>query len=373
MRVLMVCEESENEIENGSLWTLILGVLFIMVACMISSLGENLQKYSFLCEAKFVETDKRIYCCQPRWVAGLMLVWLGNIGVLIALGFAPQSLVTPVGGGFTMVANVFYAHFLLKEPFQRRDAIATAVIISGVILVTLFADKSAECYTLTELVGLYSRVAFIIYVAIVSVLCIFLMRLVKHVEHIQDSFGSSSDQYSKYSRIHPILYPAIAGLFGAQSVLFAKSTSELVKVTLAGGVNQWKYFGTYFIFISMMVCIFSQIHWLAQGLQRFDAVFTIPVFQCTTITITIAAGGVYFDEFKNLSVFHTLMFAIGVIVTMTGVILMSLRKMNESKPQQECEAIPDGEKFLNRILKAPGVDYQMVEMVDSGIMVDCEL
>lgn len=50
---------------------------------------------------------------------GMFLVIFGSLGDFAALGFAPQTLVTPVGG-FTMVANVLFAHFFLKEAFSRR-------------------------------------------------------------------------------------------------------------------------------------------------------------------------------------------------------------------------------------------------------------
>jgi hypothetical protein len=72
--------------------------------------------------------------------------------------------------------------------------------------------------------------------------------------------------------------PALSGIFGGQSVLFAKSVAELIKTT-ANGENQFKNAGTYLIAICMFICIFSQIHWLAHGLQFFDAVYIVPVFQ----------------------------------------------------------------------------------------------
>ena len=47
------------------------------------------------------------------------MVVVGSLGDFAALGFAPQTLVTPVGG-FTMVANVVFARFFLKEAFVHR-------------------------------------------------------------------------------------------------------------------------------------------------------------------------------------------------------------------------------------------------------------
>lgn len=68
------------------------------------------------------------------------------------------------------------------------------------------------------------------------------------------------------------------------------------------GDNQFTQFGTYVIGCGMFTCIFLQIHWLAKGLQTFDAVFIVPVFQCFFISTSILGGGVYFDEFATMRV-----------------------------------------------------------------------
>ena len=349
----MVCEESSE----GSLW--LLGVFMSIIASTCTNLGVNLQKYSFLLEAKRIVKDKRSYLRQPKWIFGMLMVIIGSIGDFVALGFAPQTLITPVGG-FTMVANVFFAHYFLNEDFNRRDAIATALIIAGVVQVAFFADRSAKCFTLQELVDFYSRVAFIVYAVLVGLICIILVCLVKHIEHLSESLGSSSRQYMRFKRIHPILYPALSGVFGAQSVLFAKSTAELIKTTMTGD-NQLTNYGTYLIGCGMLTCIFLQIHWLAQGLQRFDAVFIVPVFQCFFITVSIIGGGVYFDEFKIMSIFQISMFLVGVAITLCGVFLLSQRPMNEIKPVQRFKASVHAVIFIKRLQKDLGMQYQWVD------------
>ena len=268
----MVCKATEE----SRLW--LLGVFLSIIASCCTNLGVNLQKFSFLKEAKRQVVAKRRYFRQPTWVIGIALVVFGSLGDFAALGFAPQTLITPVGG-FTMVANVFFAHSFLGEAFSLKDGFATTLVIAGVILVAAFASKGSNCYTLTELTELYRRPPFIVYCVIVILCCVLLYRLVKKIERIHTDFGSGSTRYAKFERWHPVLYPALSGVFGAQSVLFAKSTAELFKSTFTGD-SQFDQFGTYLILLGMLTCVFLQIHWLAQGLQRFDAVFVVPVFQC---------------------------------------------------------------------------------------------
>jgi len=333
-----MCDESPE----SSLW--LLGVFFSILSSTCTNLGVNLQKYSFLCEAKRTKNEKRSYVYQPKWTCGLLMVVAGGLLDFVALGLAPQSLITPVGG-FTMVANVFFAHYFLNEALNRNDGIATALIIGGVVQVALFADKSERCYTVDELASFYARTAFIIYAIVICILFFILLYLVKHIENILQSSGSNSEKYEKYRRVHPILYPALSGLFGAQSVLFAKSTAELIK-TFAGE-NQFTQFRTYSTACAMFLCILLQIHWLARGLEQFDAIFMIPVFQCFFITISIIGGGVYFDEFKGMPAFQFSMFLIGVIVIIAGVFLMSKRQMSE------VNSIPN----LNDTVSSTEVEY----------------
>lgn len=134
----MTCEEAPE----AKLW--LVGVFMSIAASTCTNLGVNMQKYSFIREAKQKIDLKRSYLVQPYWVSGLLLVIFGSLGDFAALGFAPQTLVTPVGG-FTMVANVIFAHFFLKEAFAKRDAVATMLIIGGVITVAAFADKGSKC------------------------------------------------------------------------------------------------------------------------------------------------------------------------------------------------------------------------------------
>lgn len=148
-------------------------------------------------------------------------------------------------------------------------------------------------------------------------------------------------------------------MFGAQTCLFAKGTAELLKTTISGN-NQvrWErracaacgwcghcslcllgaqliYPVTYVILLCMLATIFLQTHWLAtgmpaaaapvaravslsrrprSGLQYFDALYIVPVFQCFFISVSVAGGGVYYGEFRNFSALQAVCFFLGILV-----------------------------------------------------------
>jgi hypothetical protein len=115
------------------------------VASVVSNLGVNTQKLSLMREARRRAAGPRAYCRQPLWLLGLGLVVLGSLGDFAALGFAAQSLVTPVGA-VTMVANLLFASAWLGEELSRRDVGATGLIVVGAVGAAAFADKSEQCY-----------------------------------------------------------------------------------------------------------------------------------------------------------------------------------------------------------------------------------
>jgi drug/metabolite transporter (DMT)-like permease len=286
-------------------------------------------------------------------VIGLLLVVGGSALDFVALGFLPQSLATPVGGS-TMVANVVFASLFLKEKFTKSDAIGTALVLLGIVVTAMFAEKESPCFTLDELIELYHEPLFAMYATLVGVSCVVLFLLTRKMERLLKEKGRSSPEYKRFSKLHSVSYPALSGIFGAQSVLFAKSMAELMKTTIEGD-NQFVTFGAYAITLSMFACVFLQIHWLAKGLQTFDAVFVVPVFQCFFISVSIFGGGVYFKEFAKMKPLQLAMFSLGAIITISGVVKLAHREMNKLSPLRRMRAAASMLRFIHRCQKARSI------------------
>ncbi|KAG6599736.1 Magnesium transporter NIPA2 [Phytophthora cinnamomi] len=346
----MVCNKHTEK--PNSLWYV--GVILSIVGSICTNMGVNLQKFSFMREAKGRSVvDKRGYFRQPLWVIGLLLVVGGSILDFVALGFLPQSLATPVGGS-TMVANVVFASLFLKEKFTRSDAIGTALVLLGIIVVATFAEKESKCYTVHELVALYREPLFAVYATLMCVSCVILFFLMRKMERTLKHKGRTSLEYKRFRKLHPVSYPALSGIFGAQSVLFAKSMAELMKTTIEGD-NQFVTVGAYAITLSMFTCVFMQIHWLAHGLQKFDAVFVVPVFQCFFISVSIFGGGVYFKEFAQMKPLALAMFTVGAIITISGVVKLAHRDMHKLSPLRRMRATASMLLFIYRCQKARNI------------------
>jgi magnesium transporter len=270
--------ERDEEGQIGSLWWV--GVIMSIAASISSNMGVNTQKLSFLRENVKSKDRQRSYIAQPYWLFGLLMIIAGSLGDFAALGFAAQSLIAPVGG-VAMIANIFFAWILLAETVSFRDFIATTLIFSGIVLITIFGNKDEACLELADLIDMYQRDAFYIYAVSVLFTCVFMYTIGNVAAGKRKSLGPSSKEYRRcWRKIHRFCFPCLSGVLGAQSVIFAKSLSELIKYSFEVE-NQFLNIESYAIAFMMCFMVFSQLHFLAISLQYFDAVYVIFLFLLT--------------------------------------------------------------------------------------------
>lgn len=136
-------------------------------------------------------------------------------------------------------------------------------------------------------------------------------------------------QYKKWEKIHPFSYCALSGIFGGQNILFGKMVAELLGQTFTGE-NQLTKPLTYIFVLCMLASIFTQLHFLAVALSFFDALYVVPVFQCFFIVVSTLAGAAYFKEFSRFKIANMIGFPIGILLTLTGVVVLSSRDMAET-------------------------------------------
>ena len=87
------------------------------------------------------ETNEKNYLRSPYWWLGIVLMVVGEGGNFLAYGFAPASIVSPLGV-VTLISNCIIAPFVLKEPFRKRDFFGVIVAIAGAVTVVLSANTS---------------------------------------------------------------------------------------------------------------------------------------------------------------------------------------------------------------------------------------
>ena len=282
------------------------------------------------------------YHRQSLWRIGLSLVVVGSFADFIALIFAAQSIIAPLGS-LTLVSNTVLAPFLLKESITGLDVLATVAIVIGSSLSVACADHRDRLYGLDELFHLFVRGRFLLYVAVVCTAMFVLYGCIQHIDRIQAE--APADVYRTYRRHHRFCFAALAGIVGAQSVLFAKCVGTLLVSSIAGDgflLFRWQ---TYAIFLLLSLTVTAQIHYLNEGLRQFTSTYVIPVYQSFWILTSVLSGMVFFNEWRGVfdEVGTGIGFPLGVLLTVAGVYVLSKRGGEDEEDGGEEEQAEAGE------------------------------
>jgi len=157
----------------------IIGVFLASTGSLISNLGLNLQKLTHVRASKVAaiqqqqqsgksdsQSESSIarnpYYRKPIWVLGLSLVIFGSIADFVALGFAAQTIVAPLGS-LTLVSNVVFAPYFSGESVSRSDLASTMAIVFGSAIAVAFATHEGAELSFDELFRFFTYFRFVVY------------------------------------------------------------------------------------------------------------------------------------------------------------------------------------------------------------------
>lgn len=120
------------------------------------------------------DVAQKSYLKSPWWWAGIIMMTVGEAGNFLAYGFAPASIVSPLGV-VALISNCIIAPFFLKEPFRKRDLLGVVIAVAGAVTVVLSASDSNPKLGPHEIWKLIGRWEFETYLGITIGLIIVLM------------------------------------------------------------------------------------------------------------------------------------------------------------------------------------------------------
>lgn len=115
--------------------------------------------------------EGKTYLSSPYWWAGIFLMTVGEAGNFLAYGFAPASIVSPLGV-VALVSNCIIAPCLLKERFRQRDFWGVVIAVAGAVTVVLSAKTSEPKMGPDDVWSAITRWEFELYLGITAVLII---------------------------------------------------------------------------------------------------------------------------------------------------------------------------------------------------------
>ncbi|EAW12607.1 DUF803 domain membrane protein [Aspergillus clavatus NRRL 1] len=283
---------------------------------------------------------RKSYLRSPYWWAGIVLMSLGEVGNFMAYGFAPASIVSPLGV-VALISNCVIAPIMLKEKFRQRDLWGVLVAVAGAVVVVLSANSSEEKIGPHDIWVMITRWEFELYLGLTAGLIVALMWVSK-----------------KYGAQSILVDVGLVALFGGYTALSTKGVSSLLSFTL------WHVITFPITYLLVFVLVFSalmQIRYINRALQRFDSTQVIPTqFVLFTLSVIIGSAVLYRD-FESYTLERAAKFVSGCLLTFLGVYFITsgrVRADDDSssfsvEDEEEAIGLIGGERYRDRADMTP--------------------
>ncbi|KAF2484520.1 magnesium transporter NIPA-domain-containing protein, partial [Neohortaea acidophila] len=254
-------------------------------------------------------TKNKSYLKSPIWWAGIAMMTVGETGNFLAYGFAPASIVSPLGV-VALVSNCLIAPWLLHERFRLRDGLGVVIAVAGCVTVVLSASDSNPKLTPDSIWHLITRWEFETYLGItvflIIVLCV-----------ASDRFGEKSI----------LIDLGLMGLFGGYTALSTKGVASLLSNTIWRAIT---FPITYLLVAVLAFTAVMQIKYVNRALQRFNSTQVIPI-QFVLFTLSVITGSaVLYRDFERTSTEDAVKFVGGCALTFLGVWCITSGRGDES-------------------------------------------
>ncbi|CAD6502377.1 BgTH12-04969 [Blumeria graminis f. sp. triticale] len=242
------------------------------------------------------------YLQSPYWWGGIFLMTFGEAGNFLAYGFAPASIVSPLGV-VALISNCVVAPIILKENFRPRDVLGVIVSVAGAVTVVLSAKQKERKLGPLQIWQAITTIEFEIYVLTTTLLITILL------------WASP-----RYGHKIIIIDLGLVGLFGGFTALSTKGVASMLSSTL------WRTLATPITYVLLIVLISTavmQVKYINRALQRFDSTQVIPVQFVTFTLSTIVGSAVLYRDFEKTTTSAAAKFMGGCILTFCGVWLIT--------------------------------------------------
>jgi hypothetical protein len=290
------------------------------------------------------EEKEKSYLKSPIWWLGITLMIIGEAGNFLAYGFAPASIVSPLGV-VALISNCLIAPLLLGENFRWRDGLGVLIAIAGCVVVVLSASESNPKLSPDAIWYLVSRWEFETYVGLTLFLILILVSL--------------SNKYGDRTLLVDL---GLVALFGAYTALSTKGVASLLALDIWRVVT---YPITYLLLTVLVFTAVMQIKYVNRALQHFNATMVIPT-QFVLFTISVILGSaVLYRDFETKKTEDAVKFIAGCALTFSGVWCITSGRGNESDSDDEED---DEEESLDYVSEQTGYSKYLID--DGAMMGD---
>ncbi|KAI3520626.1 hypothetical protein L1887_10076 [Cichorium endivia] len=277
------------------------------------------ERHAILVEGINGKTLLRPIISFQSWRIGILFFAFGNALNFISFGYAAQSLLAALGS-VQFVSNIAFAYFVLQKTVTVKVIVATTFIVLGNIFLVAFGNHQSPVYTQEQLAEKYSNITFLFYCLLLVVVVLMHHYVYRRGELLLAIPGKDLMRYWKL--LLPFSFAVVSGAIGSCSVLFAKSLSNLLRLSMSSSYRLDSWF-TYSILLLFLCTAGFWMARLNEGLSQFDAILIVPMFQIAWTFFSICTGFVYFQEYQVLNALRTAMFILGMISVFIGISLLA--------------------------------------------------
>ncbi|XP_072572937.1 NIPA-like protein 2 isoform X2 [Paramormyrops kingsleyae] len=308
------------EISDRAYKTYLIGIVIAICGNFLISISLNIQKYTHMRQA---QSGSKPYYTSSLWWCGIALMGIGELGNFAAYGFAPASLIAPLGC-VSVIASAVISVVFLKETLRASDILGGALAVTGTYLLVTFAPHTVQHIT-AHLIQMYAvSWQFLVYLGLEIVLFCVLLYL-----------------YKRRNIKHVVVLLLLVALLASQTVISVKAVSGMIAESVEG--NMQLTFPIFYVMIVVMVasCGF-QIKFLNQSMKLFNATEVVPINFVFFTASAILAGIVFYQEFYGLAMLNIFMFLFGCLLSFVGVFLIARNrpKIKTDRPFIDMGQVP---------------------------------
>lgn len=276
----------------------------------------------------------------PIWWYGIIMLLVGEICNFMAYGFAPTSVVAPLGT-LSIISGSISGFFYLGERVVARNIMGMALAICGATLVVLVGTSDESDLDQDALLKAVTRPKFLIYIA-VKVLTLFILSVV-------DGVKTSSGVF--YGEKSMIIRVTITAIYSGFSALSTKAVSSILRSNLISAFSYWIF---YVLIIILIVCALLALYYTNKALSSFEATQVLPAEFASFTLSAVLGSAILYGDFDEASIIEILLFNIGCLIVFLGVYLMtSESKMipqlsNSNRPLLRQKKIPQPNRLSVR-------------------------
>ncbi|XP_063780247.1 NIPA-like protein 2 isoform X2 [Pseudophryne corroboree] len=307
-------EDPENSTAISSLWNdshknQILGISLSIAGSFLISISLNLQKYTHVRLA--LQQDPIPYYQSKLWWCGIMLMGIGELGNFAAYGFAPATLIAPLG----CVA-----------------VIGGALAITGTYLLVTFSPNISQDVTALKVERYVVSWQFLVYLILeVIAFCVLLY------------------VYKRRGVNHIVVLLLLVALLASVAVISVKAVAGMIAMTLKGYMQLTSAIFYVMVVVMIASCIF-QVKFLNQAMKLYNATEVVPINFVFFTTSAILAGVIFYQEFRDAALLNIFMFIFGCFLSFLGVFLIARyqKKLDFQEPYINYGDIP-GKETVDKI------------------------